>query len=384
MRDEGSFVAGHAEAETLVTCLRCCRHPNAATAIGHAWLKKVDENGLLDLARRHKVLPLLDQSLHQAGAAGLSTPTRQLLDDQIQTLRTRNTHMALELIRLLDLLQQRGVRVVPFKGPVQAAALYGDLSLRQFADLDILVPLQQVLKARDILVSAGYKPDTKLAGSALSHYLRERHHFCLVGTENQIPIELHWRFVQECYACPLEKGAFWKRLVPLSFEGTTVPGLPAEEWLILLCLHGAKHNWQTLGLVCDLDALLRARPNLDWDCLGLLATALGARRMINLGLILARNLLGARLPPEVGQRASRDSTSQLLARQITAGLLGRIPDMPSSAYQWVFYLQTRERWHDRVEACLRLMRVLSRHLARPGGIRLLFRQAGSKEWLLPA
>jgi len=36
------------------------------------------------------------------------------------------------LLKLLDLFENHGIPAVPFKGPVLASSIYGDLSLRQF------------------------------------------------------------------------------------------------------------------------------------------------------------------------------------------------------------------------------------------------------------
>ena len=54
-----------------------------------------------------------------------------------------NAHRALwltlELLNIHRHLQARGLEVLPYKGPVLAEALYGNVALRQFSDLDLLV-----------------------------------------------------------------------------------------------------------------------------------------------------------------------------------------------------------------------------------------------------
>ena len=44
-----------------------------------------------------------------------------------------------ELLKLVELFAASRINAIPFKGPVLAAAVYKDLSLRQFSDLDVLV-----------------------------------------------------------------------------------------------------------------------------------------------------------------------------------------------------------------------------------------------------
>jgi len=61
----------------------------------------------------------------------------------------------LELLRLLDAFQQNGIREIPCKGPVLAEIAYGSLAPREFLDIDILVPRQEIFRARDVLIEEG-------------------------------------------------------------------------------------------------------------------------------------------------------------------------------------------------------------------------------------
>ena len=66
--------------------------------------------------------------------------------------------MTRELTRISALLENNGVCVIPWKGPILAAAAYGDVALRQFGDLDILVREQDAMRAKDLLLASGYRP----------------------------------------------------------------------------------------------------------------------------------------------------------------------------------------------------------------------------------
>src|SRR5260370_38643204 len=76
---------------------------------------------------------------------------------------TRNSvQLTAELFRLLDLFAREGIQVLPFKGPTLAMAAYGNLALRQFTDLDLLIRKEDVLRARGILLENGYRTDLQL------------------------------------------------------------------------------------------------------------------------------------------------------------------------------------------------------------------------------
>ena len=68
-----------------------------------------------------------------------------------RTNSTRNLVLTAELLRLFNLFDQAEIPAISFKGPVLTQLLYGDFSLREFSDLDIVVREADVSKAEDIL-----------------------------------------------------------------------------------------------------------------------------------------------------------------------------------------------------------------------------------------
>ncbi len=61
-----------------------------------------------------------------------------------------------QLLRILELFKNSGIKAVPFKGPVLAKRLYGDISLRCYVDLDIFISGNDAEKAVDILLANGF------------------------------------------------------------------------------------------------------------------------------------------------------------------------------------------------------------------------------------
>src|SRR5205085_1153465 len=90
------------------------------------------------------------------------------------------------LFDLLDRFAKAHIQAIPFKGPTLAATAYGDLSLRQAGDLDLLVHRSDIVRAADLLEALGHRPFFptstpreaqylgRLRGSARTKYLR--HH----------------------------------------------------------------------------------------------------------------------------------------------------------------------------------------------------------------
>ncbi|MGH9800397.1 MAG: nucleotidyltransferase family protein, partial [Blastocatellia bacterium] len=92
--------------------------------------------------------------------------------------------------------------------------------------------------------------------------------------------------------------------------------------LLYLCLHGAKHPWDTLGQIVDVARLIARFPELDWGVVLAQAKIQRVERMLWLGLLLARDLVGVQLPREVDQRINQDRAVVGLAASTATWLFG--------------------------------------------------------------
>lgn len=55
-----------------------------------------------------------------------------------------NMLLTSELIKIMKLLEENDIEAVSFKGPILAQLAYPDITLRQYADLDILIKKEDV------------------------------------------------------------------------------------------------------------------------------------------------------------------------------------------------------------------------------------------------
>ncbi|KAB1988343.1 nucleotidyltransferase family protein, partial [Haemophilus parainfluenzae] len=76
---------------------------------------------------------------------------------------------------LLKRLMAAGIDAMPYKGPILAHALYDPADLRQFGDLDIIVPPEAMAAVEPLLRDQGYHPycGDKTAAE-LQAYMRAR------------------------------------------------------------------------------------------------------------------------------------------------------------------------------------------------------------------
>ena len=351
-----AFVAGaRPEIDLLLCCARTYLDPANAERIRGLLREDVDWAYLLRTARRHGVMPLLCQNLHATCPEAVPQAILAQLRGHFHANARRNALLTKRLLTLVDLFEAHDIPVIPLKGPALAASIYGDVALRQFSDLDILVHEQDVLRAKDLLRSQGYQPRGQQTSAQETAALQVRFHSQFVSPDSKVLVELHWRLIDWQFPFPFDLDRLWEHLEPVSLAGTMVRGLPPEDLLLFLCVHGSKpsHRWGQLGRICDVAELVRVHQGLDWEQVIAQAGKLGSERRLLLGTLLAGDLLGTALPEKVRLRIQTDPLAQSLAAHVYKWLFREVDSRAGGLERALFDLNAFERRQDRARFCLR-------------------------------
>jgi Uncharacterised nucleotidyltransferase len=243
------------------------------------------------------VMPLLHLNLQKIGAGLVPEDILRTLERLFAANRFSSLLLTGELTKLFMLLEKQSIATVPYKGPVLAAAVYGDVSLRQYLDLDLVLQQEDILPAKRLLIEQGYQLKEPMTIAEELAFLRSKteHNFTLVHYEKKIVVELHWRITPR-FTSLIEPKHFWQDLQPSQLGGANFLNLSLENWLPILCVHGSRHRWERLTWLCDIAEIMRLRPELDWDAVIARSQLLVCRRMLYLGVLLAHDLLDAPLP----------------------------------------------------------------------------------------
>ena len=261
--------------------------------------------------------------------------------------------LSTELIRLLDLLARHEIPALPFKGPVLADALYGDIAARESCDLDVLLRRQDLARATRVLLDEGYRTDLPADETQRAAYLRARYelHFTTPNEAARaggkyggaVPIEIHQAFLPDSYSLRFDYDALWLRLDRQTFCGREVLALGPEDLLLMLCAHGAKHGWTERSGIRDVARLLVvAQDRISWPVVMERARAMGGVRILLLGLLLAADLMDAPVPTDLLAMARDDRRVRKLAVE------------EHRCGQLRFFIRTRERFRDKLMCCARL------------------------------
>jgi len=312
--------------------------------------EELDWRAMLESANCHQVLALLLTNLTRENCLP-SMPRRvcQSLRAAVHERAARSLALTQELVRILDLLERSDVPAIPCKGPVVALMAYGSVSLRSFADLDILVPETHLHLAREALQSMGYRSVVSLNTKQERAFLQNECALQLKDEARGLVVELHWRFCERNASIDLPVADFWRRSVRVSLAGTEVLTLAGEDLLLYLCVHGAKHRWERLEWITCVAALVRWN-QFDWGSVILRAEGFAIARIVRVGLMLAQVVGGAQIPSSVCTWVDSDGTAQKLTERILADLFSPVADQSHyhrRASRYLFMMRCRERWSDR-------------------------------------
>ena len=339
------------EAELLICCARTRMNSERAKRIKALLQEDIDWTYLYRLALSHGMMPLLYWHLNATCPEAVPKATMDYLRDYFHANAAHNLYLTGELCSLLNLLDANRIPAIPFRGPALAASVYGNLTLRQFSDLDILVRKRDVTKARELLVSQGYRPHFNLSRAKETAFLQYHSEYLFLHSKDRFIAESQLRLL----SLGLGTERLWERLEPLALGGHEVLTLSPEDLILILCVDGVNHLWEGLPWTCDVAILVGLHEGMDWGRLLEQAATLSSKRMLFLGLYLASDLLGAALPEEVLQRVQGDPVVTTLAAKVRERLFRETDGPPGVLENSLFHLKATERLRDRIRYCLLAM-----------------------------
>lgn len=336
------------ELDVILSLLRHRLHESEYVDIGD---DPLDWERLIRLANTHRVTPLIYRALkHRKNVAPeVNNRMRQMVLNQ----SVCNIRAATQLVELLGLFQKQNIPVIPFKGHVLGADLYGDVALRPSVDFDLYVPNSQAIAACELLKNMGYNsPLLDQHGlSVLSRF------FTIEFSQGQqnLHIDLHLDltdgFVQDMF----NEDELVKGIRPLEFEQQTINVFDMDTTLALIAIHGAKGSWAFLSALLDLAFFFRRYSECSYGDVITMLRRRGLLRMLSVGACLVERLFKMELFREISKNI--DDRSVELARVITHRLYEN-PFQPART-GWdkvLLNVQMREKWREK----MRYIRFMSR------------------------
>ena len=313
--------------------------------------QQIDWDYVIALAYAHGLLPLLQQ--HVATAANDLVPTHVLSKLKRESVANSQNilHLVGKQLRVYKLFNENHIPVAIFKGPLLAHMAYGEMSLRQAGDIDLLIACRDFAQARTLLESLGYEMTPKLTAAQLASHLNNHCEIQFMRDDWLTVIDLHWDLAPRSFVFGLKADEVMSRLQSVSFAGTTVETFGVEDLLLYQAMHGAKHLWRRLEWISCLAESLRATA-IDWNVLVNRATQAHATRILALGLRLVEAFSDVPVPTEVLSSVDPDKTMQRMATQLRSQLFTTFGPAESTETN-LYNLRIMDRKRDVLASALR-------------------------------
>ncbi len=344
------------EIELLISCASTTLEPERIEKI-HRLLSagNFQWEKVLRLARNHGLLPILYSCFMKTSRGFVPQDILDLLRAGFYAQTRRSLFLTRELLNILDLFERNGILVIPFKGPALGASVYGDITLRPFGDLDLVVRRKDLPRAKGLIISQGYRWCFDLTGGREEEFLRSEEGCFMTRRDGKVVVEIESEITPREFPMGLEMAPFWSRVRQVPFEGREILAFSPEDLFLILCLHGSKHGWERLAWVCDLAELIRRERGLDWEKICGEARKTGCERILRLAVSLISFLFSPPIPPEVLKKAREDPAVQSLMEKVLSPFRKESVDpLPGGWPLTSYYLRLAERRRDRAAFVLRL------------------------------
>ena len=339
--------------------LLCCVKVNTPEKRKIQLLELIPQIGdwetVVNLANHHGLIPLTHLRLKETVWEQIPKKTREALDVGRRMNASHALSLTSELLRLMRLLQEHHIFALPYKGPALAAQLYGDVSMRQYGDIDVVIAKENWPTVDSLLCQNEWQPEYTLPAAQEHLYLKTYKDHSYFSERQGHLLEIHWGFADPHLSFPFALQSLKSRLLTIQMSGFEVVVPAPEDLLMILCFHGAKHKWERLGWVADITQLLVLSPTMDWKLVDSMSKELRCERVISLSLNLAHRLCNAPLPEFVSQKIRQDSSAIALAEAIETRIFAEKKDEATMNELILFHLKMRESWLDRILYGFRLI-----------------------------
>jgi hypothetical protein len=321
----------------LIVCCACKElPPSLAERLRELARNPLDWDFLLEEAANNSVTPLIARHVLDYARDLVDPRAVAALQEAARAAAVRCLVLTTQLMRLMDGFRAEGLLAIPYKGPVIAAQAYGDATLREFADLDVILRHRDITKANDVMVGLGLRLrfPSLVSPRGISSIVPGEYNYR--DQSGRVVVDLHTERTMRHFPRQPDLDELTERLAPVDVGGRSVSTFSLEDQLPILCIHGAKDFWERIVWIADIAELIRSRAELDWDLVVRRAETLRARRMLRLGLALAQKLLDEPLPQEIRREVSNDKIADSVAANLVRMHLSRQARSKSAVQRFEF------------------------------------------------
>jgi len=206
------------------------------------------------------------------------------------------------------------IRVVVLKGIYLSEWLYGDIALRQFSDMDLLVSKDDAMQCLSILTELGFKPSDSAVTEFITEFIASKseivHYAPMVI--NDVSVEIHIKLHRQSKHYDIKIESFLNNAEKLLLRNKPVYALELHDLLIHLCVHLDKHfrggHVQFTSFNDIVNLLEKYQHEIDWTLLVQRCDYHECELAVFRFLVLIHKFYDAALPEHILRKYESDLT----------------------------------------------------------------------------
>jgi hypothetical protein len=187
-------------------------------------------------------------------------------------------------------LEENGIPALAIKGPVLSQMIHGDVTQRQYSDLDILIDPDNLYRAVELLCANGFIPEQPIKFLKNQMLLKTAKDFVVFNEKQSVHIEIHWRLFDGRLFKKSNIAIFRDSPYACIIQGNSICTLDKEVQVLYLLLHGSKHMWERIEWVADIDRLVRNDETINWEQILRWAEVMEILPMVYLGIMVCNQM----------------------------------------------------------------------------------------------
>ena len=270
---------------------------------------RIDWELFSQLARSWGVFPLVSTNLVRYLVGGALDDIHTEFSDRSRDARGLTLSRVLLAGEVIEHLHRAGIEALVIKGPSLGATAYGDLSLRPFDDLDLVVKPAALKHAKSVLEGCGF--EGAASPRAEAWILRWGH--AVEFFDGRLKVELHTQLLSKYLSWRVPQSLIWKDCPAVELPGVATHTLSPDLHFLYLCAHAGKHDWPQFRVLLDLSLLARSMSHDQLANMIRLSRVSRSRQLLVVGAHATERLLGG---SPIRDICSQLETSHAASRQI--------------------------------------------------------------------
>lgn len=180
---------------------------------------------------------------------------------------TRSMLLSDQFVKISKLFDEHRIRTIVLKGTLLSEWLYNDIGLRQFSDIDLLVPEEKARECISLLESMGYVASYIPVSKLIDQYSEVVHYPPMI--KNGVSIEIHIRLHRTQKEYDFKIKEMIRDAVPVQIYGIKTLSLSLYDLIIHVCVHADKHfraaHIQFTSINDIVNLMLKHGDVIDWD-----------------------------------------------------------------------------------------------------------------------